>query len=308
MTTWFGRRGLCGAVAAAVFLGLAHSAPAQDQSQWVRQLGTPLDDVATGVATDGDGNVYTAGFTNGSLGGPNKGSLYDAWVARYSAAGALLWARQLGTSGTYVELGVVTLGVATDGDGNVCIAGYTDGSLGGPNRGRDDAWVAKYSAAGELCWKRQLGTASDDEASGVATDGDGNVYIAGSTGPYQGTDAWVAKYSAAGALRWKRQLGTAESDGASGVATDGKGNVYIAGRTGCCVGAPPGADAWVAKYSATGALRWKRQLKTSDGEAGSGVATDGDANVYIAGTTDGSLGGPSQGYNDAWLAKYSARP
>jgi hypothetical protein len=53
-----------------------------------------------------------------------------------------------------------------------------------------------------------------------------------------------------------------------------------------------------------GALRWKRQLKTSMGETASGVATDGDGNVYIAGTTDGSLGAPSQGYNDAWVAKY----
>jgi hypothetical protein len=354
-----------------------------------------MDDVATGVATDGDGNVYMAGFTNGSLGGPHRGFLFDAWVAKYSAAGALRWARQLGVSETDPELvGAVTSGVATDGDGNVYIAGFTDGSLGGPHQGgyynawlvkystagalrwkrqlgtsegaiaygvatdgdgnvyiaggtggdalvakysaagalrwvrqlegataygvatdgdgnvyiAGSAWVATYSAAGALRWKRQLGTSKDDIAYGVATDGDGNVYIAGSTGPYQGEDAWVAKYSAAGALPWRRQLRTAKADDAHGVATDGDGNVYIAGRTGCCVGAPPGADAWVAKYSAMGALRWKRQLKTPEGEAADGVASDGDGNVYIAGTTDGSLGGPNEGYNDAWLAKYSTRP
>lgn len=39
------------------------------------------------------------------------------------------------------------LGVAADGDGNVYIAGTTSGSLGGPNRGSDDAWVAKYSTS-----------------------------------------------------------------------------------------------------------------------------------------------------------------
>ena len=304
MTARFGRCGLCGAVAAALFLVLAHPALAGDQPQWMRQLGTPMDDNATGVATDGDGNVYIAGLTNGSLGGPHEGGLYDAWVAKYSAAGALRWKRQLGTSEAYVEMGALASGVATDGDGNVYIVGGTGGG----------ASVAKYSAAGALRWERQLGTSESDWAEGAATDSDGNVYIAGTAegslgGPNRGgIDAWLAKYSPAGALRWKRQLGTAESDGASGVATDGDGNVYIAGGTGCCVGAPPGADAWVAKYSAMGALRWKRQLKTSEGEAAYGVATDGDGNVYIAGTTDGSLGGPSEGYTDAWLAKYYTRP
>jgi Beta-propeller repeat len=83
LTMWFGRRGLFGAVAAALFLGLAQPALAGDQLQWVRQLGTPHDDVATGVATDGDGNVYIAGFTNGPLGGRHEGFLFDAWVAKY---------------------------------------------------------------------------------------------------------------------------------------------------------------------------------------------------------------------------------
>jgi hypothetical protein len=103
-TAWFGRRGLCRALAAALFLGLAHPALADDQPQWVRQLGTPRDDVGTGVATVGDGHIYIAGFTNGSLGGPHRGFHFDAWVAKYSAAGALRWARQLGIPETDPEL------------------------------------------------------------------------------------------------------------------------------------------------------------------------------------------------------------
>jgi hypothetical protein len=124
--------------------------------------------------------------------------------------------------------------------------------------------------------------------------------------------AWVAKYSAAGALRWKRQLGTSGEgeDDAAGVATDGDGNIYIAGYTFGSLGGPfEGVrDAWVAKYSATGALRWKRQLGTAADDIAWGVATGGDSNVYIAGSTEGSLGGPNQGVLDAWVAKYSTRP
>jgi hypothetical protein len=118
MTTRFGIRGLCGAVAAALFLGLAHPALAADQPQWVRQLGTSEYDTASGVATDADGNVYIAGYSGGRFGS-------DAWVAKYSATGALRWKQQVATAD------VVVSDVATDGDGNVYIAGYTRGSLGG---------------------------------------------------------------------------------------------------------------------------------------------------------------------------------
>jgi hypothetical protein len=56
-----------------------------------------------------------------------------------------------------------------------------------------------------------------------------------------------------------------------------------------------------------GVLRWKRQLGTSRSDGANGVAADGD-NVYIGGSTFGSLGGPNRGNDDAWVAKYRAHP
>jgi hypothetical protein len=225
---------------------------AQGVFLWTTQLGTSGDDVSLGVATDGDGNVYISGWTDGSLGGANAGNA-DAWVAKYSAAGTLLWIMQLGTSGLDLESGV-----AIDGAGNVYISGWTDGSLGGANRGNADAWVTKYSAEGVLLWTRQLGSPAWDESLGVATDGAGNVYISGWTdgslgGANRGReDGWLAKYSAAGVLRWTRQLGSPARDESLGVATDGNGNVYISGWTdGSLGGANPNLglpDAWLAKY------------------------------------------------------------
>ena len=75
-------------------------------------------------------------------------------MAKYDAAGHVLWKRQLGTADYDYAFGV-----ATDAAGNVYLTGWTGGSLGGANRGRHDAWVAKYDAAGHVLWKRQLGTA-----------------------------------------------------------------------------------------------------------------------------------------------------
>ena len=54
-------------------------------------------------------------------------------------------------------------------------------------------------------WTKQLGTASDDEASGVATDSSGNVYVTGYTrGGLDGnssagnSDLFVVKYDSDG--------------------------------------------------------------------------------------------------------------
>ena len=150
---------------------------------------------------------------------------------------------------------------------------------------------------------------------GAAAVHDGSVYVSGNTlgslaGPNLGDfDAWVAKYSAAGTLLWKRQLGTAKTDGAHAVAADAGGNVYISGATAGALGGPSRGfdDAWIASYSSAGELRWKRQLGSSDNDNALGVATDSDGNVYLGGTTMGSLGGPTRGFIDAWVAKYSTR-
>jgi len=269
------------AVASVAYFSLAHTALAWDQPLWVRQLETNFPDYACCIATDGDGNVYIAVSPIGGL-EPSVA------VAKYSAAGALRWKRQIG---------YVPTGVATDGDGNVYVAGWWDGT-----------WVAKYSAAGVLRWKRRLGTSDSSRATGVATDPNGNVYLAVSLWRQYGDfpyDALVAKYSTAGMLQWTQQLRTAEDDGTSGVATDADGNVYLAGSV--VRPEPDYSDAWIAKMSATGALRWRRQLGSSATDYANGVATDGDGNVYVAGSTYGSLGGSNQGGTaDAWLAGYSA--
>jgi hypothetical protein len=107
---------------------------------WIRQLGTSNADGARAAAPDGAGGVYVGGFTEGSLGGANAGS-YDVWLAHYDGAGNQLWIHQLGTSGADW-----THAAAPDGSGGVYVGGRTLGSLGGPNAGDYDAWLARYDA------------------------------------------------------------------------------------------------------------------------------------------------------------------
>ena len=92
--------------------------------EWIRQFGTSRGDFAYGLSADGLGNVYIAGDTQGSLGGPNAG-WYDAFIAKYDASGNRLWTEQFGTS-EYDAFNEVS----ADGLGNVYVSGQTEGASG----------------------------------------------------------------------------------------------------------------------------------------------------------------------------------
>lgn len=264
---------------------------------WQRQPGTAYHTGADGVATDADGNVYMAG----SL---------DAFLVKFDPNGRILWRRQPPRT-TPAD----ARAVATDADGNVYVAGSTMSSFAGPNQGDLDAFLVKYDPAGRVLWRTQFGTSGSDDATGVATDADGNVYIVGLTdkalgGTFKGiTDAFVIKFDRYGHIKWKRQPGTPVRDWAAGVATDAGSNVYITGLTmGQLAGAGSkhgGADAFLIKLSAQGRFLWKRQPGTDQDDIAHGVATDADGNVVIAGITYGSLAAPSTG-QDAFTIKFDA--
>ncbi|MBW4575909.1 MAG: SBBP repeat-containing protein [Aphanothece sp. CMT-3BRIN-NPC111] len=111
-------------------------------------------------------------------------------------------------------------------------------------------------------------------------------------------------------VSWSKQLGTANIDSSSGVATDSNGNAYITGSTnGSLGGVNQGLfDAWVGKYDSSGTQLWKKQLGTANRDDAYDVATDSNANVYITGSTRGSLAAvnPTPGNEDAWVAKYNS--
>src|SRR5690606_17400978 len=158
------------------------------------------------------------------------------------------------------------------------------------------------------------GTSDADESYGVSADSLGYVYISGDTrgsldGPNAGSaDAFVSKYDAAGNLQWTRQLGTNGGDVSYGVSADDLGNVYISGETWGDLGGPSAgdADAFVSKYDAAGNLQWTRQLGTSVRDYSYGVSADDLGNVYISGSTRGSLDGPNAGDYDAFVSKDDA--
>ncbi len=281
--------------------------------RWLAIVGTTGDDVAYAVASDVNGDVYVAGSTDRSLGGPARGGL-DAWVRKYSRAGTLLWSRQLGRNGDDVAYGLAM----DNRHGHLWVTGSTTAAMtptGGYLGGAHDAFVADlvYST-GAVNWVKNVGTAGDDVAWAAATDADADVLVAGSTtGAFSGfanaggQDAFVAKYDASGLHLWDAQVGTAsDTEAIYGVSTDADGNAYATGTTTGTLGSTRSGlhDILVAKWSPTGGIAWMRQLGTSADEVGRAVAWAPGA-VYVAGGTFGSFVGTNAGGKDAVIAKYA---
>ena len=277
---------------------------------WTRQLGTAQADAANAIASRG-GSVLIAGQSSGSLGGPALG-FGDAFAAAYSAAGDLLWTRQLG--GPEPD---AALDVSVDPSGAVLVVGETRSVLDGAREGTDrDAFVVKLAADGELVYARQLGSSPgvDDVATSVATLASGDVVLAGYTfggvqaEGYGSADAFVARYSSAGELLWTAQLGSGDYDSAEAVAVDDSGAVYVAGQIGGSIAGPGvvfGSRPLLAKYSPAGEPLWTVELEDAAMGAASAIVVDARGEVWISGRTAASFAAPNQGAFDSFVARFS---
>ncbi|MEW6612327.1 MAG: SBBP repeat-containing protein [Pseudomonadota bacterium] len=285
-------------------------------------LGGSGQDQANGVAVDGSGNIYVAGYTfssdfplaaNTGLAAP--GISRDAVVAKFNSAGQLQWSTYLGGA-----LNDEANDLAVDSQGNVFVAGATrstnfpavnaaQSTLGG----QADAFVAQLNASGTgLVFSTYLGGSADDQASGLGRDAGGNVYVAGFTqsadfpampGAFQaasggGTDAFLARYSPAGAKLNATYYGGSGDDRALGLAVDGAGNAYLTGNTNstnlAVLNPVTGQntfhgtqDAFAAKLNPAGqALLYATYLGGALADFGSGIAVDAQGNAYVTGSTN----------------------
>ena len=288
--------------------GCARKYDSTGTHQWTEQFGTPANDMGVAVAVDASGNVYVAGYTDGSLGGASEGG-GDGYVRKVDSTGTHQWSEQLGTSAADY-----TFAAAVDASESVYVAGHTAGALDGTNAGNHDGYVRKYDSGGAHQWTAQFGTSDIDQAYAIAVDASANVYVAGHTsGALDGTnaggyDGYLGKYDSGGAHQWTAQFGTSDNDFGQGVAVDSNGNVYVAGFTqGSLANTNAGNDdAYLRKYDSGGVHQWTAQFGTSAEDRAQAVAVDSSGSVYVAGSTHGSLAGMSAGDSDGYVRSYAS--
>lgn len=257
--------------------------------QWTRQIGSAERDFSQGVSSDGIGNVYVAGTTDGNLAGNNAGS-DDVFLRKYDTAGTLLWTRQYGT----VSADLARC-VSADALGNIFVAGTTFGNLEGTNAGGLDAFISKFDANGTLVWNRQFGTASYEQGWGVSADGQGNVYVGGASG----FNAFVRKFDANGNLTSSGDFECGVTTQTYGVSTDKNGAVYLAGYTSMLFGGSPAdaIDAFLLKVV-------DQELPDVSGDFDGNAVVDG-ADFLLWQRGEAPDGASPEGLAD-WLSNFGA--
>ena len=274
--------------------------------QWNTFLGSSATDFGYGIAVDGSGNVYVTGECGETWGTPVNayaGGTYDAFAAKLNNNGELQWNTFMGSSdsdhGTSSDHG---RSIAVDGSGNVYVAGHSRSSWGSPVNaleGSGDAFAVKLNSSGELQWNTFMGGAFyiPDQGNGIAVDGSGNVYVAGTSYDTWGSpvnahagweDAFAVKLNNTGERQWNTFMGSSEQDAGDGIAVDDSGNVYVAGRSGGTWGSPVNAyvgscDAFAAKLNSSGERQWNTMMGGEDKDFGKSIVVDNDGIVYIAG-------------------------
>lgn len=244
--------------------------------QWAFRVGGSLSDDAYDLAMDASGNLLLIGEFNStgvdfdpgagtsSLSAPSNTD--EIFVAKYSSAGAFIWAFQLGGSSNDIGKSI-----STDASDNVYITGYFSSSNvdfdpgAGTNimssAGSEDIFVGKYNASGAHQWAFKIGNTFNDYGKCIAVDASGNVYIAGDFNdvtvdfdPGAGSavlssassDLYLAKYDNTGAFQWVNQMGaTSTSTQPYDIYIDAE-NVYVSGRSYGAVDFDPTASAYTA--------------------------------------------------------------
>lgn len=270
---------------------------------WIRQVGGPSGDYLHHLIALPTGEFVGIGYTSSTLGPTQYGGV-DVWIARFSAAGDVVWLQQFGSSGNDYGYKLVA-----DGAGGVIACGSTAGNLAAPHKGGSDAWVGRFDASGQQLWLDQFGTSEDDPPYAAATDGEGGAFICGSTSgdlasPSAGWgDAWLARYAGTGQRLWITQFGTAEEDFIQVAASDEMGGVIVGGPTFGSLGGPAfgGVDSWLGRYTSEGTQVWVEQVGTSAYEYTRDLTLDAQKRAVMVGSTLGSLGGQYWGGTDAWV-------
>jgi len=245
---------------------------------WVRLYNGSgeLQDNANALAVDDSGNVYVTGQ-----------SAFDYATIKYDSNGDTLWVRRYNGPGNG---GDNATALAVDDSGNVYVTGYSW------NGTSSDYATIKYDSNGDTLWVRRYNGPGDgdDNASTLAVDDSGNVYVTGqSVGSGTDYDYATIKYNSNGDTLWVRRYNGEENtlDLVSALAVDATGNVFVTGASDfyfsfpiCC------ANYATIKYNSDGDTQWVSRYNGAgnDLDGASALAVDDSGNVYVTGQSAGS--------------------
>lgn len=266
---------------------------AQATQQWLTSYNGPGNsfDFATLMALDPQGNVFTAGSSDGGSSG------FDILVCKFSSAGVFQWSKVLTGPGNRSDN---VQGLKTDGNGNVYVAGEIRTSSS-----ESEIIIVKYNSSGHEIWRSAYNGPANgpDSPRDLAIDNVGSVYVTGyHTGANGFYDAFAAKYDSSGVRQWATGIvSTGLSSQGNSITVDGAGNnIYFTGFY--FYDLSNSRVIHTVKLNSAGDTVWTRRETGSAGliDVGVDIITDNSGNVIVAASTQNT--GPR---DDITVIKYN---
>lgn len=225
------------------------------QQRWLRSYGSPSQDEAFDICSDGNGGYYVGGYfsSTAEFNAENLTSngLGDAFVQSLDQDGITQWA--FGAGGPQSDR---IVSVAAYPDGGVVALGFftseilIDGIQYTAEQDSLQLFVTRLAPDGNVVWSAQCGGNHSEIPNDITVDSNGSIYI---TGQFRGEaqfgafslessfydsstsysyDVFVAKLTSNGGFSWA-QIGSSDKDNRGLALTcDDLNNVYLAAEIG----------------------------------------------------------------------------
>ncbi|HEY6159964.1 MAG TPA: SBBP repeat-containing protein [Bacteroidia bacterium] len=286
---------------------------------WATYFGGSGGELGLSVCTDMNKNIFLGGSTSStdmpvqnafqnSSGGP-----LDAFIAKFDSNGTRRWSTYFGGSSSE-DVHSMT----ADNSGDLVAAGGTfsndmpvsTGAFQMSNNGVQDGYLLKLDSTGSRIFSTYFGGTGNEDAYGICTDAQKNIYICGYTnssdmpvtnGAYQSTantgdEIYIAAFTPAGAQLWCTYFGGSGMDDVYAMSTDHNGHFYVLASTQSndipIIGTPVQAsiagmyDAFILKISSSGQPLWSTYFGGNSDEGAYDIFSGPAMRLFITGYTN----------------------
>jgi len=253
--------------------------------EWNQTYGGPGWEKAYSLIETSDGGFAMAGETYSNY-------LGNFLLVKTDAYGNMEWNQTYGGG-----LREIAYSLVETSDEGYAMTGYT---WSFSSNGKEDFWLVKTDAKGNLQWYQSYGGAGDDVAYSLVETFDGGYAIAGQTNSFgdKDVDVLLVKTNAYGNMEWNRTYGGADFEGAYSLVQLSDGGFALAGYSYMFAFGDRFNEGLLVKTDFDGNLEWSQTYGNNWGNSFESLVESSGGGFVLAGNS-----GSYNKESEFWLIK-----
>ncbi|MBL7931682.1 MAG: T9SS type A sorting domain-containing protein [Bacteroidia bacterium] len=237
--------------------------PVSAQNTFEKKYGTSAYEEFWGAAVMSDSTIVYAGYSD-----------VDAYILRVDRFGDTLWTT------TISDPGLDLLYTVSETKDHGIIAAGRSSSYGS---GGMDMYLVKLNSAGQVLWRKAIGSADHEVANKVFCCADKGFLLSGYTREPSAmhNDAYLVKTDSLGNILWTKAFGGVDDDNAYSVIELPNTDIVVTGITVNSMG-----NVMLAKLSASGIFKWKKIYGTSGDDRAYSIVPASNGDLYVGGLVE----------------------